>query len=717
MTSVATPSLRTLRLDDGFAEIVFDRDGAPVNTLGQPTLAELDRALKGLAADPTVRGLLLTSAKDGFIAGADIGEFTAMFDQSDAQREAVSGTSNQVFTRLETLPFPTVAAIHGFALGGGLELALAADFRIGSTKAVVGFPEVKLGIIPGYGGSVRMPRVAGMATAIQWIAKGEQYRAYAAIAAGVLDEVVAPESLRAAALSWLTRAAAGELDRPSRRARKLAPAPAASEAEQASIAQLASQLSRPAARHQPAALAALKLIEQSASLDRDAALQAEQKAFASIAGTQTARALTQIFLNDQTVKRLARQYAQAGQRPARAAVLGAGIMGGGIAYTSALNGTPVRMIDISAAQLELGMKEANKLVDRQLALGRFDAERGRALIASITPQLDHDGVEEVDLVVEAVVENLGIKRAVLEKLQQRLKPDAVVATNTSSLRVDDIASALARPEQLVGMHFFNPVPAMPLVEIIRGEQSSQAAVASAVAYALEMRKTPIVVKDCPGFLVNRVLTAYVRGFLQLLTDGADFREIDRVMEAFGWPMGPAWLEDVIGMDTGAHALDIISAGYPDRMPPLTEDALHLMAARKRLGQKSGAGFYRWEPDPKGRLQKLADPDALALVAETQADGARAFTDEEIVERMMLPMVVEAAWSLQEGVAQSAAELDTAMLLGVGFPAHLGGPLKYADALGLDTVSARCAHYRSLGGQFEVPADLRLRAEQRRPYHG
>ena len=313
--------------------------------------------------------------------------------------------------------------------------------------------------------------------------------------------------------------------------------------------------------------------------------------------------------------------------------------------------------------------------------------------------------------------NKAVIHAVLSELEGAVREDTVIASNTSSLRIDDIAEALKRPQNFVGMHFFNPVPIMALVEVIKGTQTSDVAVSTAVSYGLAMGKTPIVVTDCPGFLVNRILTPYLRSFLQLVADGADFLQIDRAMEAFGWPMGPAYLEDVVGMDTGSHVIDVISAGYPDRMPPMANDALKLMVANKRYGQKSGVGFYRYQTDPAGKLKKSLAPDTHDMLAPLQVGRQREFSDEEIVERMMLPLLVEAAHALDDGVVSTPAELDMALLLGIGFPKYLGGALKYADWLGLDQAVRLSDKYAHLGAQYRATDSMRSMAAKGSTYYG
>jgi 3-hydroxyacyl-CoA dehydrogenase/enoyl-CoA hydratase/3-hydroxybutyryl-CoA epimerase/enoyl-CoA isomerase len=709
-------SIRVLTLDEGFVELCFDRQGDAINKLDRRTVNELRQATSLIAAAPEVRGVLVSSAKDVFIVGADINEFGAMFQLPAQEMAAVNLRSNEVFMAFEDLPVPTVVAINGFAFGGGLEMTLAASMRVMSASAQVGLPEVKLGLFPGFGGTVRLPRIAGIGVAIEWIAGGKPSKADAALAAGVVDQVCPPDALRETALALLRQAAAGEIDWRERQARKLQPLPISADEALAVFETAKIRVAAASPKHQPAALAAVELMEQAATKNRAEAQDLECHAFARIAKTQAANSLVQGFHNEQQLKKMYRQHARTARKVNQGAVLGAGIMGGGIAYTSALRGTPVLMKDITDKQLELGMSEASKQLARRVKNSRMSQDGANKALASIHPQLDYANFNSVDVVIEAVVENIKVKHAVLSELEGVVRADAVIASNTSSLRIDDIAEPLERPENFVGMHFFNPVPVMSLVEVIQGSRTSDVAVSTAVGYALAMGKTPIVVKDCPGFLVNRLLTPYIRAFLQLIADGADFVHVDQVMERFGWPMGPAYLEDVVGMDTGSHVSDIIAAGYPERMPPLPQDALKLMVEKQRYGQKNGIGFYRYEIDPNGKPRKSVAADTHELLAMVQAHGRRDFSDEEIVERMMLPMIVEAAHALEDGVVATPAELDIALTLGIGFPQYLGGACKYADWLGLDHVVRLCDKYAHLGAQYRPTAVMREMAAKGERYY-
>ncbi|WP_322048313.1 fatty acid oxidation complex subunit alpha FadB [Paraburkholderia sp. J67] len=703
-------------LAEGFVELTFDRRGDAINKLDRRTIAELAEATSYIANDASIRGVIVTSAKDGFIVGADIKEFGEFFALPPHDLMARTAASNRVFCAFEDLGVPSVIAINGVALGGGLEMALSGVLRVMASTAKIGLPEVNLGLIPGFGGTVRLPRVAGVAVALEWIVSGKPASASAAREAGAVDEVCEPALLRETALSLLRRATSGEIDWRAAQARKRLPllvdAHSSAQAE-AAVAARAEQASK---RHLPAALTAVELLRESIQAERDAALKLETQAFARVAKTQAAASLVQTFLNDQLLKKRYRDIARTTRTVQRAAVLGAGVMGGGIACTSALAGVPVALKDIHQAPLDAGVREAATVLARQVKAGRMKEADATCTLASISAQLDFAGFCDVDIVVEAVVEDLAVKRRVLSELETQVRDDAVIASNTSSLRIDDIAQSLERPHNFVGMHFFNPVPVMTLVEIVRGEQTSDDAVAAVVGYALAMRKSPIVVKDGPGFLVNRILTPYVRAFLQLIEQGADFEQIDRVMEAFGWPMGPAWLQDVIGMDVSSHVVDVISAGYPVRMPAMQHDALRMMASHGRLGQKSGLGFYAYTRDDNGKPRKRAADDTRALLSTLQPEGPREFSDQEIVERMMLPVLVEAAVALEEGVVASAAELDTALLLGIGFPAWLGGALKYADWLGVKEVVRLCDRYACHGAAYKPTAKMRAMAASGASYY-
>lgn len=706
-------SLQVNRLEDGVAELCFDRKNQSVNKLDVVARAELIEATRMLQGESRVTGVCVTSAKETFIAGADLFEFPSLFAKSHEDITVSLASQAAVLTAFANLPFPTLAAINGLALGGGFEMALACDYRVMAEAARVGLPEVTLGILPGYGGTVRLPRLIGAAAALAWISTGGRRTAEAAFAAGAVDAIAPMDSLRERALAKLREAIVAR-DWQSRRAVCGGAAAISGLTDEVAKVKTASARTR---THFPAAPATADLISATAPLSRDDALRREAETFGIIAKTPAAQALVQSFVNEQTVKKQAKSLARNGTPVHKAGVLGAGIMGVGIAYSSALRGISVLLKDLSVQALELGRQEARKLLDKRIASGRMGAGQACDVLRSITTTNTDTGFGEVDIVIEAIVESPEVKKSVLKTLESHLKPDAVIASNTSSLSITELGQACNRPERFVGMHFFNPVPVMPLVEVVRWRRSSDAALATVVAYAMKMGKTPIIVKDCPGFLVNRVLTAYCVGFLRLIHDGADFEQVDRVMEAFGWPMGPAYLQDVIGMDTGRHVFQLIAAAYPDRMRLDFPDALTLMVENMRLGQKNGRGFYRYEADPKGRPIRQSAPEAHELVASVQPQGRRSFTDEEIIDRLMLPMVIEAAVCREEDVASSVAEIDTALALGLGFPRQYGGALKYADIIGLKTLIESCERHASLGTGYRPTPRMRDMARSGSRFHG
>ncbi len=430
-----------------------------------------------------------------------------------------------------------------------------------------------------------------------------------------------------------------------------------------------------------------------------------------------AKALVGIFLNDQHIKALAKKAAkQANKATGHAAVLGAGIMGGGIAYQSASKGIPAVMKDINEKALALGMGEATKLLNGQLERGRIDGIKMGQVLSAITPTLSYDNVKHVDVVVEAVVENPKVKAAVLSEVEGVIGEDAVLASNTSTIPISLLAKSLKRPENFCGMHFFNPVHRMPLVEIIRGEQTSDDTINRVVAYAAAMGKSPVVVNDCPGFFVNRVLFPYFFGFNKLVADGADFAAVDKVMEKeFGWPMGPAYLLDVVGIDTGHHAGDVMAQGFPARMSKEGRTAIDVMYEASRFGQKNGKGFYAYEADKKGKPKKVADAASYELLAPI-AKPKQDFDKDAIIARMMIPMINEVVLCLEEGIVATPAEADIALVYGLGFPPFRGGVFRYLDTIGLDRYVAMADQYADLGPLYRVSDKLREMAAQGKTFY-
>lgn len=696
-------AVRCELLADGIAEIHLNNEAESVNKFDRATLFELNSAIESLRGTSGVQAAILTSGKDVFVVGADITEFIPMFKESNETLMSWLEKSNAIFNALEDLPFPTVTAINGIALGGGFEVALATDLRVASTAAKIGLPEVKLGLIPGFGGTTRLPRVIGADNAIEWIATGNDNKPDVALKVGAIDAVVAPEKLKDAAIDLAKQAVAGRIDWRSRRAQKKSALTLDNIEATMSFETSKGFIAGKAGPNYPAPLTAVKVVEKAAGMDRDAALKVEHEGFIKVAKTSAAEALISIFLNDQVVKKVAKKAAKAARPVKFGAVLGAGIMGGGIAFQSASRGIPVKMKDIRPEALELGMGEATKLLAKDVERGKIDAVKMAKAIASISPTLSFDGFQMADVVVEAVVENPVIKAKVLAETESQIRPDAILASNTSTISITKLAESVQRPENFCGMHFFNPVHRMPLVEVIRGAKTSDETIATVVAYAAAMGKSPIVVNDCPGFLVNRILFPYFEGFGKLLMDGADFKVVDKVMEKFGWPMGPAYLLDVVGIDTGHHAAAVMHEGFPDRMALPKDDPIDVMYQAKRYGQKNGVGFYAYSVDPKGKPKKDVDPSAYELLAKVCKPKAE-FSEEEIIDRLMIPMLNETVRCLSEGIVASAAEADMGLVYGIGFPPFRGGALKYLDSIGLDAFLAKCEKYAHLGALY-APLDV------------
>lgn len=703
---------------DGIAEIIFDLQGESVNKFNLQAVSELDQILGLLEQAKDIKGLLVTSAKDVFIVGADIMEFGAVFAAGPEQIIAHLANNNRNNCRLEDLPFPTVVAINGIALGGGLEFCLACDYRVASTAASkIGLPETKLGIVPGWGGTVRLPRVAGLDTAVEWIAAGKENTAEQALTAHVVDAVVEPAKLRDAALFMLQQAIAGKFNYQTRRAQKKAPLKLNFIESMMAFETSKAFVGAQAGRNYPAPVSAIKAMQKAADKGRDEALQIEAEAFAKMAQTPVAQSLVGIFVNEQLVSKKAKSWEKKSDKKiGRAAVLGAGIMGGGIAYQSALKGTPIKMKDIAQAGIDLGLSEANKLLSKRVDRKKMSASEMGDVLNRIEPTLVYDGFDQVDIVVEAVVENPKVKRSVLAEAENKVSADTVLASNTSTISISYLAEALQRPENFCGMHFFNPVHMMPLVEVIRGTKTSDTAVARTVAYANAMGKKPIVVKDCPGFLVNRVLFPYLAGFAMLVRDGVDYQRIDKVMETWGWPMGPAYLLDVVGIDTAVHAEKVMAEGFPDRMKRDFRSCTDVLFAAGRLGQKNSKGFYNYELDKKGKPAKVASPEAVEALKPV-ITGAVEISDEDIIARMMVPMVTELTRCLDEQIIETPAEADMALVYGTGFPPFRGGVFRWIDFIGAQTFCDMAAKFAKLGALYEPPASLKAKAANSQKFYG
>ena len=674
-----------------------------VNVLSGRVLEELGAQLERIPHFG-LSGLVVTSGKPRtFIAGADVREIQAVAHAEDGALKA--GRGQAIFQRLAALSIPTLAAIDGLCLGGGTELTLACRYRVASDyeRTFLGLPEVRLGILPGFGGSTRLPRLIGVPAALDLILTGKTVDAQRAFKLGLVDDVLPREDFVARAVRWLTArldGAAFDRVRAERRRRRAGPPAWALEGNPIGRAFVFSQARKSVLHethgHYPAPLKVLEILPHTSRGPIPEALALEARAVGELLVTPEHKNLLSIFFLTESAKKdpptpQAVDVQSAG-------VLGAGVMGGGIAFALADAGIPARLKDVAPGAVGKGLKAAYDLYQRRVKRRRMKpGERDRRM-RLIAGGVDWAGFARVDAVIEAIVENMDVKQAVLADVEARLPAHAVLLTNTSSLDVDEMASRLAHPERLAGLHFFNPVDRMPLVEIIVGARTSPAATDTALALARRLGKTPVVVRNAPGFLVNRVLMPYLNEGLHLFRQGVHIEALDQAMVDFGMPMGPLRLLDEIGLDVADKVSHILGAAFGDRVDPA--GVLEAMVAGGRVGKKGGLGFYRYRdgavtPDPA--VYPLADRPSRDVITA----GPDAWR-----ERMPLARINEAARCLEEAVVESPAQVDLAMIMGTGFPPFRGGLLRHADALGLPVVEARLrALAQAHGARFEPCALL------------
>ncbi len=705
-------TLSVSKIHNQFAELCFNNQDESVNKLDLNTTLELAEAVAILTEDSEIKGLLVTSKKPVFIVGADITEFSEMFKlPKDAFLSRVKKVTKSLVS-LENLPFPTVVAINGYALGGGLEVCMACDYRVLSDRASIGLPEATLGIIPGFGGTVRLPRITDISTALEWMTSGAIQNAKHALEKGAVDEVVPESDLRDVALEKLSDFASDIRDYKTLRFLKSQPIDCDHSMLDQTCNSYRDSADQKPGRNYPAPLTLVETLRSSAKLKRESAQELESEAFYRIAQTSQARAMVGIFLSDQYLAKQAKfqikKHENEQRKIRRSGIIGAGIMGGGIAYQNAIKGYSVLLKDIEQKALDLGMSEASKLLSKSIDRQKIKPIDGLNILSKITPTLYTNGIETCDVIVEAIVENEEVKKIVLADIESAAREDSVITSNTSTISINRLASVLARPENFCGLHFFNPVHAMPLVEIVRSQHSSDTAVAMLCDYVLGLGKKAVVVNDCPGFLVNRTLFAMLFGFEMLVQGGADFRQIDRVMEAWGWPMGPAYLIDVIGLDTLNHCYDSMSSGLPERfnLKKSNYPSRRIFIAG-RLGQKNGRGYYQYIKGKSGRAEKQTDIEAQTLI-EAGSEPAKSFSDEEIVNRMMLPMANEMLRCLDEQIVASPEEADMALIYGLGFPRFRGGICRWMDEIGPKGLYDLGRSLEAISTLYNPPASLEKR---------
>ncbi|HIF9469956.1 TPA: fatty acid oxidation complex subunit alpha FadB [Photobacterium damselae] len=705
-----------LKRNQSFGELILSSTKDSVNTLGKAALEELSIILDTIDQSD-LSGLIIRSDKKLFCGGANVKEFRALFAQGEQAVNDYLTWVHSIYNRIEDLEIPKVAVLNGFTAGGGAELALLADYRLMTTDAAVTFPEVKLGIFPGWGGLTRLPRLLGLDTALQWLTTGKKFNASKALTCHFADGVIDSNKQDPveAAIQVLNSCLKGELDWQERKKEKLSSLRMNQYELGMSVSVAKGMIAKTAGKHYPAPMIMLNAIEKAAGSCRDEALAIEREHLCQCVKTGVADALVSVFLSDMAVKAKTKGFSSE-QKPLNdISVLGAGIMGGGIAYVSADKGMHVHLKDINQQGLDLGLEEANKLLAKQVTKKRKTPLAMGQVLNRIQPTLHDISLAETELVIEAVVENPNVKANVLADIEQKA-PNALIASNTSTLNISGLANSLQRPENFCGIHFFNPVHRMPLVEVIKGEKTSDETINKAVQYVKQLGKTPIVINDCAGFLVNRCLTPYFLAFNQLLTDGADISIVDKIMtKQFGWPMGPAMLLDVIGLDTTAHCIDVMDDAFPERLQKPQKNIIQTLVDEGYLGQKNHQGFYQHVADRKGRLKPLRNTQSDELIAKLAASQCEDDA-ETMMMRLMIPMMFEAVRCLDEGIVASPEEADIAMLYGTGFPAFRGGLFYYMDQLGMEKLISLAETFKHLGALYQIPEGVLNRAQQKQTFY-
>jgi 3-hydroxyacyl-CoA dehydrogenase len=661
------------KLHDDILEIVLDNP--PVNALGTAMRQGLDRAIREAQTDARVKAIVIRGAGKLFSGGADITEFG---------KEPIEPHLPLLVDSIEASAKPVIAAIHGTCFGGGLETALACHYRIAGPSAKLGLPEVKLGLVPGAGGTQRLPRLIGAEAALGIIVSGDPVSAKTAAAIGLVDRVVEEDALAEAAIAY-----AREVSGPRRTGDMVATAePGLFERFAADNARKIKGLDAPAA--------CIAAIRAATELPLAEGLAKERELFMRLLGGTQSAALRHIFFAERMAAKIDGMPKSIGLRPiARVGVIGAGTMGGGISMNFLAAGVPVTIVEMEQAALDRGVATIRRNYEATAAKGRMTSEQVEAAMALLTPTLDFDALGGCDLVIEAVYENMEVKKDIFGRLDGIAKPGAILASNTSYLDIDVIAAVTQRPQNVLGLHFFSPANVMKLVEVVRGAKTAPDVLATAMDLARRIRKIAVVSGVCHGFIGNRMLIPRQQQANALLLEGATPDQVDRVHTGFGMPMGPFQMADLAGIDIGWH-----------RDPTRIESLQDALCAAGRFGQKNGAGFYDYDE----KRRPTPSPVVAGIIEGFRTEAPRTIVDEEIVVRTLYTMINEAAKILEEGIAQRASDIDVVWAFGYGWPAVTGGPMFWADTIGLDAVLAGLEAYRErLGGDFAVSPMLRSMA--------
>jgi 3-hydroxyacyl-CoA dehydrogenase/enoyl-CoA hydratase/3-hydroxybutyryl-CoA epimerase len=697
------------------AVLRIDVADRPVNVFNRHVLADLDAALDKLAALPSLKLLGILSAKSsGFIAGADLHEFASV--QSAADAAALSAVGQRLMDKLANLRVPTAAVINGPCLGGGLELALACDYRLvmDHPKTQIGLPEIELGLLPGWGGTQRLPRVVGLERALRVILGGHRLGAREALRWGLADALVASPQNYAADLHSLLQRALRQGKRPRHKLplstwrQRLVESTALGRG----LILRGSEriLRRRAPDDMPAPWEALKAVRVGVTEGIEAGLAYEREAIGRLAMSTACRNLVGLFFQRERARKVPAEL-QGGAEPSvrRVGVVGAGTMGAGIVQLAALTGFDVVVREVNEAALAAGMQRIEALLHKAVERRLLSEQEARQKLTAMARTTAWDGFGDVDVVIEAAIEELETKRAIFRELEEHTGPGAILATNTSSLAVQQLQVGLRHPERVAGLHFFNPVHKMPLVEVVRAPATGAAAVATLMHWGAALGKTPVAVRDSPGFVVNRILMPYLNEAVVLVAEGVPVERVEEAMRRFGMPMGPLELLDQVGLDVAANIALTLQPAFGTRFTP--NPVFTRMVEHGWLGQKSGAGFYQY----RGKAKNVHA--AAAALVQGEAGALPDVPAEEARERMVELMVNEAAACLAEGLVSDAATIDLAMVLGTGWAPHRGGPLRYADDRGAGEVVRVLVEFaQRLGPRFEPCPELRRRAETGEPFY-
>lgn len=666
----------------------------PVNALSPGVPEGIVAGIEAFEKDPDIRAMVLIGGGRTFIAGADIREFGKI--TSGGNRERGPGLT-AILDRIEASGKPVVAAIHGTAFGGGLETAMACHYRVAVAGAQVGQPEVKLGIIPGAGGTQRLPRLAGVAKAVEMCAGGEPVKAAAALDAGIIDRIVEGDLLKGAIAFALEHA--GRLPR---RTRELSAKLGSADAN-AGIFAAARETARKRQRNMIAPLAAIDAVEAAAKLPFDEGIKREAGLFQECLFSDQSKALIHVFFGEREVAKIPDVPKDTPTREInQVAVVGAGTMGGGITMVFANAGIPVLLKETDQAALDRGLATIRRNYENSVKRGRFSRDVMEQRMALIQPVLTYDRFLEAGMVVEAVFEGMELKKNVFAELNTVCRPGTVLASNTSTLDIDEIAAVTSRPEMVIGTHFFSPANVMRLLEIVRGKKTSKEVIATCMALSKRLSKVGVLVGNCRGFVGNRMFGPYRREAQFLVEEGAPVEAVDRALYDFGMAMGPLATGDLAGLDVGWRIRkEFKDAEDTTVRQPCAEDRLCELG---RYGQKTGAGWYRYDENRKPNH----DPEVDRIVGECQEKAGitpRAIGPEEIVDRTIYALVNEGARILEEGIALRPVDIDVIYLSGYGFPTYRGGPMFYADTVGLPKVYNRIREFEARHGKLWTPAPL------------